>query len=340
MKDKKTKKKSEDLSSHNSSFLIHNSARRRALVVGSVAYDVIFGIHGKIQDEILIENGKLGRQNLMFTAKDKKHFFGGTGGNISYGLGKTGMKPLLFSVAGKDFEGEFENHLKTSGVDLRVVVKKDEWTATFYGMSDEETQQIGVYQPNAYAAIDTTSLSATISEKDFSEIGVAIFSAGTGKSIFKQMKELRARLGNEVVIIFDPGQVISIFYDKKPLEETLALSDIFIGNEVEFKQMEGILGYTYEKLLQKGLKAVVKTVGEKGSVIYEKNRTTEIKAVKAKKVVETTGAGDAYRAGLIYGLLNGLDLAAACRIGAKLGAKNVETVGGQAYEISKADLKS
>src|SRR3990167_10183300 len=96
----------------------------RPLVVGSIAFDLIFPIHGKIQDEILVEkDGKLGRQNLMFTAKTKESFWGGTGGNIAYGLGLLGKKPLLFSLAGKDFEGSgFEPHLKKAGVDSRVVI--------------------------------------------------------------------------------------------------------------------------------------------------------------------------------------------------------------------------
>ncbi len=309
---------------------------KRALVVGSVAFDMIFGIHGKIQDEILVEkNGKLGRQNLMFTAKTREHFWGGTGGNIAYGLGLLKARPFLFSLAGKDFDGSgFGPHLIKAGVDSRLVINEKSWTAIFYGMSDELGQQIGVYQPNAYEDIDKLPLSQTLSKKDFSQIGVAIFSAGTGKSIYRHMKELREKLGGKVIIIFDPGQVVSVFYDKKLLEKTLKLADIFIGNEIEFKQLESILGYSCAKLLHKVLRAVIQTKGEKGSFIYERNRTTYVKAIKAKKIIETTGAGDAYRAGLMYGLLKGLDLSASCRIGAKLGAKNVETIGGQAYKIS------
>ncbi|MDO8483166.1 MAG: PfkB family carbohydrate kinase [bacterium] len=314
---------------------------KKALVVGSVAFDMIFGIHGKIQDEILVEkDGTLGRQNLMFTAKTREHFWGGTGGNIAYGLGLLGTKPLLFSLAGKDFEGSgFESHLKKVGVDSRVIVDAKGWTATFYGMSDELGQQIGVYQPNAYEAVDKISLAKTLSKKDLAEVGVAIFSAGTGKSIYRHMKELWEKLGKKVLIIFDPGQVISIFYDKKLLEETLKLADIFIGNEVECKQMENILGYGHEKLLDRGLKAIIETKGETGSVIYEAGKTTRIPARKVAKVVEATGAGDAYRAGLIYGILEGADLAAACRIGSYLGAKNVGTRGGQMYQVDARDFK-
>ncbi|MDO8594197.1 MAG: PfkB family carbohydrate kinase [bacterium] len=295
---------------------------------------MIFGIHGKIQDEILVDkDGKLGRQNLMFTAKSREHFFGGTGGNISYGLGLLGKKPMLFSLAGKDFKGEFETHLTKSGVDNHVAVDEKGWTAIFYGMSDELGQQIGVYQPNAYEKVHTLPLSKTISAKYFKDIGVAIFSAGTGMSILRHMKETRGKCGKGTTIIFDPGQVISIFYDKKLLEETLALADIFIGNEVECKQLQAILGYTHDKLLAKGLSAVIETLGEKGSIIYEHGKTTRITAVKAKKVVETTGAGDAYRAGMIARLLEGKSLKEACAFGSKIAALSVAYRGGQTYRL-------
>jgi len=308
---------------------------KRPLVVGSVAFDLIFGIHGKIQDEILVEKkGKLGRQNLMFTAKTKESFFGGTGGNISYGLGALKKTPLLFSLAGQDFEGSgFGLHLKKAGVDSRVVVDQKGWTATFYGMSDELGQQIGVYQPNAYEKIHTHSLSETISPTDFAQVGVAIFSAGTGVSILRHMKEVREKCGKDTLIIFDPGQVISVFYDKALLEKTLALADIFIGNEVECKQLQTILGYSHTKLLSKGLSAVIETLGEKGSVIYEHGKKTRIIAVKAKKVVEATGAGDAYRAGLIAKLLEGKTLNEAALFGAKVASRSVAFRGGQTYKV-------
>ncbi|TSC55288.1 MAG: adenosine kinase [Parcubacteria group bacterium Greene0416_79] len=325
---------------------------KRPLVVGSVAFDLIFGIHGKIQDEILVgKDGKLGRQNLMFTAKTREHFFGGTGGNIAYGLGILGTKPLLFSLAGRDFERSgFGPHLKKAGVDSRVVVNEKSWTAVFYGMSDELGQQIGVYQPNAYERIDALSLARTIAPKEFESVGVAIFSAGTGKSIYRHMKEAREKCGKNTLIVFDPGQVISIFYDKTLLEKTLALADIFIGNEVEIKQLQTILGYRIEDVLRKGVRAVIETLGEKGSVIYEmpqkqslafahgrgqmlKVKKTAIRAEKARRVVETTGAGDAYRAGLIAKLLEGKTLKQSCEFGARIAARSVAYRGAQTYRI-------
>lgn len=317
--------------------------RTRALVVGSVAFDLIFGIHGKIQDEILVEkNGKLGRQNLMFTAKRRESFFGGTGANIAYGLGLLGKRPLLFSLAGSDYEESFAKHLARAGVESRVVISESKYTATFYGMSDELGQQIGVYQPNAYEKIHTIPLSAALAPKDFDSVGVAIFSAGTGKSIYRHMKETREKCGKSVTVIFDPGQIISIFYDKALLEKTLALADIFIGNEVEYKQLQTLLGYSRERLLSRGLRAVIETRGEQGSILYEsahrctvhlKMYRTSIPAVKTKKVVEATGAGDAYRAGLIAKLLEGKTLKEACSFGATIATRAVARHGAETYHL-------
>lgn len=321
---------------------------KRPLVVGSVAFDLIFGIHGKIQDEILVEkNGRLGRQNLMFTAKSRESFFGGTGANIAYGLGLLGKKPLLFSLAGSDYEGVFAKHLARSGVETRVVISQNSYTATFYGMSDELGQQIGVYQPNAYGQVHTHSLSETLTKKDFDSIGVAIFSAGTGMSILRHMKETREKCGKDTLIIFDPGQVISVFYDKALLEKTLALADIFIGNEVEIQQLQTILGYSRERLLTRGLRSVIETRGERGSILYEpanfasrtdrhylrRLKTAHISVVQARKVVETTGAGDAYRAGLIAKLLEGKTLSDACEYGAQIAARSVAFRGAQTYRV-------
>ena len=214
-------------------------------------------------------------------------------------------------------------------------------------MSDELGQQIGVYQPNAYEKIDTLPLSQTITQRDFDSIGVAIFSAGTGKSIYRHMKETREKCGKGITIIFDPGQVISIFYDKALLEKTLALADIFIGNEVECKQLQTILGYSHDKLLSKGLSAVIETRGEKGSVLYESGSRTssydrnyltglrklQIPAIMPRKMVETTGAGDAYRAGMIAKLLEGKTLKESCEFGAKVAARSVAFRGAQTYRV-------
>jgi adenosine kinase len=204
-------------------------------------------------------------------------------------------------------------------------------------MSDETKEQIGVWQPNAHENFDKLDIVRFLGRRHLKDISVAIFS-GQPSVVIRHMKAVRKLLGKKVRTIFDPGQMIP-FYDKKTLAEGLKLSDIFIANDVETRHACQTLGCSVEEILKYGPSAVIETKGALGSVIFENGKNTIIKAVKPKQVIETTGAGDAFRAGLIYGIVNGLDLKESCRIGAVLGARNVETVGGQGYEIDPGDLK-
>lgn len=310
---------------------------KRPLIVGSVAFDVVFALRGGIRERIAFQNGRLGRQNLMFTAEAKEQRFGGTGANIAYGLGLLGAKPILFSSAGADFAAGFKEHLVSRGVETQVHIEEKGSTGTFYGMSDARQEQIGVWQPNAHAAMERISIAEKLGRKRLASVSVAIFSPGTPRSILKHMREVRAVLRKKVMVIFDPGQMIAS-YDKKLLSESLRIADIFIGNEVEIHQAEIILGRSKNSMLSLGPKAVIETKGDEGSVLYEKSGATQIPVVKPRKVVETTGAGDSYRAGLIFGLLQGKDLAAACCIGARVGARSVECAGGQSYSVSLDEL--
>ncbi len=334
------KKEQKNLSDHNSQFLIPNSARKRPLVVGSVAFDILFDVHGTIRERISITDGKLGKQNLMFTAQDKVMRHGGMGGNIAYGLGLLGARPILFGSVGKDFKNEYEAHLVRRGVEPGVHVEENAFTATYYGMSDTAKEQIGVWQPNAHDKLEVLSVEKHLGRKVLEEVSVAIVS-GKPEITLRYMSEIRKILGKKVKIIFDPGQAV-LFYDKSKLKKCLKLADVVIVNDAECAALLKIADCSIDEILKKmGPGALIETKGGKGSVLYEKGfQQNSVPAVKPKRVVETTGAGDAYRAGLMYGMLNGLPLAQACQIGAILGAKNVETLGGQAYEINPNDLKS
>ena len=312
---------------------------KKILVVGSVSFDVIFGVYGDIRKEIPIKDGQINDVNLMFTAKNKNQYLGGTGGNIAYGLGLLGSNPILFSVVGKDFTQANRNYLMNNNVNLKLIEKEGEHTAIFYGISDEHYQQIGIWQPNAYGDwIEKVKLTDTISQKDLSEFDFAIFSPGTGLSIKNHLLELR-RFNKNVKIIFDPSQVLSIFFDKELLIECLKLSNYFIGNETEITQLNTIFGLKKNDILNYGIEAIIETLGEKGSVVYTKNKKINIDIFKPKRIVETTGAGDAFRSGFIYGLSINKSIENACKIGAFMGAKCVEELSGQIYKIDKNEMQ-
>lgn len=313
--------------------------KSKILVVGSIAYDIIFAIHGDIRNEIPLKNGAIDKVNLMFTAKNKNQYFGGTAGNISYGVGQLGSTSTLFSVAGSDFQIDYKPHLEKHNTELKLIIKKKEHTATFYGISDEKYQQIGIWQPNSYGDwIEEVKLTDTISAEELKNMKVAIFSPGTGISTRNHITEFRKE-NNDALVIFDPSQVLSIFYDKPLLMECLSHSDIVIGNDTEIAQFETLFDLKIKDILNVGLKYVVETKGGEGCTIHSESESFNIKPIKPKKVLETTGAGDAFRAGLVFGLSKNYSIKKSSKIGAYMGAKSVEEYSGQMYTPDKPELK-
>ena len=311
------------------------------LVVGSIGYDIIFSIKSDIRDEILVKKGKIAPISMMFTANNKQRYFGGTGGNISYGLGQLGLSPLLFSIVGQDFYPDYEQHLKQNNVKLRLKTDKKGWTATFYGISDKKLQQIGIWQPNSYGQlIEQTSLSDTISFDELSSVRYAIFSPGTANSTLNHMIELRNRVGQSAKIIFDPSQALTVSYSDEILNECLTHADILIGNEIEIYQIQNIFNISFDKIFQLGVQYIIETVGSNGVNIYTQEGTKHIDATPCSNVVETTGAGDAFRAGLLFGLYNKYSIEKACSIGNFVASKSVQEVSGQLFNIDENELDS
>ena len=261
----------------------------------------------------------------------KKEYYGGTGGNIAYGAGTLGLSPSLFSIVGKDFNKDYAKHLKKHGVDLKVYIDKKDKTAVFAVEKNEKGICNESWQPNVFNKIENIALNSFFDDKKLSNFKIAIFSPGTPKSTERHMQEFHQKKKNATVI-FDPGQMIHT-YTKKQLENCIKLSDILILNEFEFTQAEKILKKDLLKLFKN--KILIRTLGHKGSLIYEKGKEIRIPVVQARKVLSPVGAGDAYRAGLIYGLINGLDIEYVCNLSAKMASKNVEYLGCQLYKIKK-----
>lgn len=309
------------------------SMRNKALLVGSIAFDIIFSVHNRFREEILVQNGQVGSVSMMLTASEDTLHHGGTAGNIAYGLGMQKETPLLFSVVGTDFTRTgYRAALESVGVQMRVVEYPDESTSKFYAITDQNIDQIGIFQPNVRRHLSEVSLSQTLDAAEFATIKVCVFSPGTANSIEQIMAEF-SKLAPKAVIIFDPSQELTIGFDKPKLIRCLKMSTIFIGNETEIEQLQTLTGQNLQELLKLGPKYIIETKGSEGSVVHTLGKKQKIKAHKAKVFVDQTGAGDAYRAGLIKGLLDDLSITEACELGSRIAAKSVEFVGGQGYKL-------
>ena len=303
----------------------------KTLVVGSVGYDFVFDIHGKIKDKISILDNQVNALDLLFTSKNLTKRFGGTAGNIAYGLALLSSPTKIFSVAGKDYLADYKPRFDELGIHDNLVILDDNYTATYYAASDEEKNLIGIWQPNAHENIHKHNLKDNV--KELKNVKYAIFSPGTDKSISKHIEEV-STIAPNATTIFDPGQITN-FFDPKLMENSIKHAKIIVGNEVEIPLIEKMMNTTVEELAKNAI--VVKTLGEKGTEIYEGNKKYFVEPQKIKKAVEATGAGDAFRSGLLFGLSNGLDIINSAKIGNLMGALNVQTPGGQMYKVSKKD---
>ncbi len=308
----------------------------KILVSGSLVFDTIFELGSAIKDQVSIQNGIAGKQNLMFTAKEKEIYFGGTAGNICYGLGLLNQNSFALSSVGKDF-GSYSVWLENNKATFRGKTDTDGYTATFFGMTDTDKDQLGIFQGGAYSKhVNSLSVTNNFSNTELKQIRCAIFSPGTAKSITKQLVEFR-KLNSEAFTIFDPGQMLAIDFTKELVNKSLSNSDILILNDTEFSYLKNNFGLDLETIFSLGVTYIIETKGGDGSMLYEKEdnsiRETKVKSPKANKVIDPTGAGDAYRAGIIYGIVNDLDIVKSMALASRLGAECVKQRGGQTYKI-------
>jgi len=289
------------------------------LVVGGIAIDILFPIHGDIRNEIPLKEGKLRSVNMSFLALKSQYHYGGTSGNIAYGLGLLNKNPIMFSAVGEDFKKDYESHLEDSGVICKPIVgPSGSEMAKCFQISDSLHQQITIFQANYYGErIDDMSLLETLKEDQLKKIEYAIFTPGNATSTLNNIIEFK-RINNKAEIILDPGMNVTNF-SKEDLLESISHSNILISNDVEILRIKTFHGFDIKDLLAIGLDYVIETKGEEGSTIYSKSKIVNIPIIKPKKVIETTGAGDAYRAGLIAGLSEGMEITKAAELGAKLG---------------------
>lgn len=299
-------------------------ARKQAqkiLVSGSIAYDRIMDFPGYFKDHILPDQTHI--LNVSFTLSSTKESFGGTGGNIAYNLALLRQPVVLLGVAGHDFSS-YKNWLEKNKVDIsKVRVVKNNPTASAYMMTDKADNQISGFYPGP---LDVDYCQVVRKIKD---VSLAIISPD-----FKPRMLEYAKLYKELGIpyIFDPGQQITSF-NISEIKNMIKGADVLIGNDYEIKLILNKLSLDSNRL-EKMLRVLVVTKGAQGSEIYSEGQKIIVPPVKVKNVADPTGAGDAYRAGLIKGLVSNSGLKKSGQLGSLIASYAVAYQGTQIHKFS------
>ncbi len=297
-----------------------------ALICGSLAYDTIMVFPERFKEHILPE--KVHMLNVSFMVPKMRREFGGVAGNISYNVKLLGGEPYPMATVGDDF-GPYRDHLEELGISTRYVRHlPEEFTAQAFITTDIDDNQITAFHPGAMQQ----SYLNRISEADDIRIGIV---APDGKRAMQQHSRDFQELG--IPHLFDPGQAMTLFNGQE-LVQFIHEADYIVLNDYEFQLLQERTRLSGDEIAQR-VEALIVTRGPHGSSLYARQEQREIEAVRPDDVQDPTGCGDAYRSGLIYGILNDLDLVTSCRIGSVMGAIKIAHQGPQNHSPSMDEIQ-
>jgi adenosine kinase len=281
---------------------------------------------GKFSDHILPD--KIHILNVCFIVNGLKEKFGGTAGNIAYSLALLGERPQILATAGKDFD-RYETWLREHRLSLQGIRRiSEELTAGAYITTDQADNQITGFNPGAMKYSSSFKFDGVDPEK-----ALAVVAPGNLEDMDAYARIYREK---NIAYIFDPGQNIPEFSGDRLLE-MLTGSKLLISNDYELEMIIRATGVDKAGLLQR-TGSVVTTLGEKGSLLSTKDHEVKIPAARVSQVSDPTGAGDAYRAGVIKGLVTGKSLKEAALIGAVCASYAVEQYGTQEHRFSEEEF--
>jgi len=287
-----------------------------ALICGSLAYDTIMVFPDQFKNHILPD--KVHILNVSFLVPRMRREFGGCAGNIAYNLKLLGGNPVPMATVGQDF-ATYRTHFQECGISLEFVKElPDLFTAQAFITTDLDDNQITAFHPGAMMRSYENHV------RDVPDVGFGI----VGPDGYEAMLQNSAEFAEcKIPFIFDPGQAMPLFNGKE-LTQMIEQATYVTVNDYESNLLQEKTGLS-EKQIAERVQAYLITRGPKGSEIHSKSGMLQIPAATAIRVVDPTGCGDAYRAGLIYGWMNGMDMATTGRIASLMGALKIENVGPQ-----------
>ncbi|WXG40840.1 MAG: PfkB family carbohydrate kinase [Candidatus Freyarchaeum deiterrae] len=316
--------------------------KEKVAISGSAAFDVI-AFTEETLDEIFMHalEKKEGDTRISFSfLVNKKVSFGGTALNIAYNMKLTNGDPFPISCVGKDFVNRnYKKHLENLGIDLSgLVVKEGEDTAEAYIVTGRIGDQMSIFHTGALSDTCNIKIKEIIKNK---KVEMSIISPNPVNTMLRHSNEFQKL---NIPFIADPGQMINNFKPEE-LQEFVSNASMLIVNDYEANLVENKLPNKLKNIID----PVIITRGEHGCSVYKKDDHVDILAVKISKLVDPTGAGDAFRGGLLSGLskinqkledLTLQELKTACQMGAVCGGYAVEKEGTQNHQFSIEEFKA
>ncbi len=299
----------------------------RTLITGSIAYDTIMVFPDRFRNHLLAD--QLHILNVCFLTPEMRREYGGTAGNIAYNLKLLGGEPLLMATVGEDIQPYLER-LEGLGI-AQAHLKRvpGQFTAQAFITTDLDDNQITAFHPGAMNFSHLNHVTPRLGAK------LAIVAPDGKEGMLQHARECAA---HGVPFVFDPGQGLPMF-SREELLEMVQLADYLAVNDYEGKLLEEKTGRPLASLAGE-LKALVATLGAQGSIILAAGERHEIPCVPAEAVLDPTGCGDAYRAGLLYGLALGWDWPSTGRLAAVLGAVKIAQRGAQNHRFTRAEIEA
>ena len=298
----------------------------QTLICGSLAFDTIMVFQDKFKHHILPE--KIHMLNVAFLVPEMRREFGGTAGNIAYNMNLLQDKPLIMATVGEDF-APYTSWLDSNGIaSTHIKSIPGNFTAQAFITTDLDDNQITAFHPGAMNESHQNSV------KDTTDVTLAIIAPDGRDGMFQHARECHEA---GIPFLFDPGQGLPMFNGEE-LMHFIELADYLAVNDYEAQLLQEKTGHSLEVLASK-VKALIVTLGASGSQIYADGKRFDIPSVKAMAVVDPTGCGDAYRAGLLYGIARGWDWPTCGRLASVMGAIKIESRGGQNHKPTREEIE-
>ena len=299
------------------------------LICGSMAFDNIMVFKGRFKEHILPEQVHI--LNVAFLVPELRREFGGCAGNIAYNLkmiaSRPEEEPFIMAAVGEDSDAYFER-LASLGLNSKhVAMVPETFTAQAFITTDLDDNQITAFHPGAMNSSQVNH----VADAEGVKLGIV---APDGRDAMLQHAREFAEAG--IPFVFDPGQGMPMFSGEE-LMDFISMADYVAVNDYEARMLQEKTGQSPEDIA-KLVQALVITRGAEGSYIYADGQRLDIPSVKAEQVVDPTGCGDAYRAGLLFGIVNQLDWEDVGRLAGIMGALKIAHSGAQNHRLTRDEI--